>query len=141
MMGHYFLAQTASVNVGVNLGSGYLFMPKHALYGTQVGSSLQQMCGKGVTERMGTYGLGYSGFCGKFLDYVKHHYPGNGPAASFAQEYKTIGTGLDLYMATVLQVFLYFINGFSRNRDKTLFAALSGNPYEPFVKKKVLHLE
>ena len=71
MMGHYFLAQTASVNVGVNLGSGYLFMPKHALYGTQVGSSLQQMCGKAMAECVGRHRRANAGLFAQHFDNMK----------------------------------------------------------------------
>ena len=44
-------------------------------------------------------------------------------------------------MTAVHQPFPYFIDGPLRNRNQTLLTALSGNPYETFIQKKVLHPE
>jgi len=46
MVTNYLFTQPTSVNMSVNLSGRNLFMPQHALYGTQVGSAFKQMCGK-----------------------------------------------------------------------------------------------
>ena len=125
----------------VYLGCRYFFMSKHTLDGSQVGSALKQMGGKGVTEGMGTYCFVYSGHCGKVLDDIKNHYPCQRPAASYAQEKIGLRTRFYLDMATVHQVEFYLMNRPVGYRNQTLLAALAGNTYEPFVQEKVLHLE
>ena len=39
--------------VGVYLGCGEVAVTKQQLYHTQVGTMVEQVCGKGVTQRMG----------------------------------------------------------------------------------------
>ena len=46
MVKYYLLAQTRTVNVGIDFGSGDALMPKHGLYDAQVRTTFEQMGGK-----------------------------------------------------------------------------------------------
>ena len=50
-----FAAQRRTVDVHIHLGGGYRLVPEHLLYGTQVASSLKQMCGKAVAQGVRTH--------------------------------------------------------------------------------------
>ena len=47
--------QIVVIKMGVYLGSQNGLMAQHLLYGSQVGSTINQMRCKGVSERVGTY--------------------------------------------------------------------------------------
>lgn len=141
MMGHYFFTQTAAVYVGINLSSGYLFMTQHTLDGSQIGSALQKVGGKRVTERMWTHRLVYAGQGGKIFHNVKNHYPGQGPSAADTQEQVRLRSRFDIYVATVGKIEFNLMDRPARYRNEALLAALAGNPDETLVEEKVLHLE
>ena len=48
MVGEDLVAQAGAVNVNIDFGSGDALMTQHLLDGSQVGSALEQMSGKGV---------------------------------------------------------------------------------------------
>ena len=50
MMFQYFFSQMCPVYMHIDFCGGDVLMPQHHLYGTQVGSSFQQMCGKTMSE-------------------------------------------------------------------------------------------
>ena len=68
-----FCAQHRAVDMGIDLGSGDGFMSQHGLNGTQVGSSLQQVGGKRMTERVRTNGLLDACPFGQLFDEMEHH--------------------------------------------------------------------
>ena len=53
----YFLSYGSGVYVHVDFGGAYALVPQHGLYGTQVGTALEQWGGKG-----GAQGVGRDGF-------------------------------------------------------------------------------
>jgi len=54
------LAQKITVYMRINLGGRNFLMPQQLLDHTDIGTSLQQVCGKGVSEHMRTDFLFYS---------------------------------------------------------------------------------
>ena len=61
-------AQAVSIDVGVNLGSTYVFVAEHALDNAQVGASLEQVRSKGMAQGMRTDGLRDAGLLSQLLD-------------------------------------------------------------------------
>ena len=59
----------------VDFGGGDVFVPKHHLYGTQIGPSLQQVGGKTVTESVGADILADACLLGITFDIYKQTYP------------------------------------------------------------------
>ena len=60
MVSEDFAAQRRTVDVHIHLGGGYRLVSEHLLYGTQVGSSLKQMCGKAVAQGVRAHRFLYS---------------------------------------------------------------------------------
>ena len=59
-----FFAQASAVDVDVDFGGGDALVPKHNLYDTQVGTTLNEMRSKAVTKCVRRDVLGYTGtFC------------------------------------------------------------------------------
>ena len=116
-------------------------MSQHALYGPQIGSSLQEMGCKRVPEGMRAYGFFNPCLCGKILDNIKHHHAGQRTAAAQAQEQIGLGTAFYLHVATVRQVVANLLYSPSGNWNQTLFAALARYTDKALLKKKVLHPE
>lgn len=50
MIGEDFLAQMGFVKVEIKFGGRYALMTEHLLYGSQIGSSFEQMSRKRMTE-------------------------------------------------------------------------------------------
>ena len=50
MIGENLVAQVCAVEVEIYLCGSYRFMPKHLLYGTQVGTTVEQMGCKRVSQ-------------------------------------------------------------------------------------------
>ena len=57
----------------VNFCCSYTFVPHHALDGTKVGSTLQQMGSKRMAEGVGANVFGDAGTVGQLLDEVEYH--------------------------------------------------------------------
>ena len=79
------VSQILPVKVGVYFRCGNGLVPQHFLYSPEVGSALDQMCGKGVPEGMGTHFLINSCDFQKLLNNDEHHNPAQ-PAAPAVQE-------------------------------------------------------
>ena len=63
----------AGVDVGVDLGGEYAFVPEHLLHGAEVGPVLYEMGGEGVAEGVGGYLLGDACCLALTLDHQKYH--------------------------------------------------------------------
>ena len=63
-----YRSEILSVYVGVNLSGGEIGVPEHLLNRAKVGTTLQQMGGKAVTQGMRGNCLGDAGFFGRTLD-------------------------------------------------------------------------
>lgn len=46
MVHKYFFPQSGVVDMQINLGGSYAFMSEHLLYGSEIGPSFEQVCGK-----------------------------------------------------------------------------------------------
>lgn len=68
-----FFPQPIAVDVGVNFCCRNALMSQHTLYGTQIGTTLQQMGSKGVPERVGADAFGDARFVRQLLYQMKHH--------------------------------------------------------------------
>lgn len=80
----------AGVDVGVYLGGDYAFVAEHLLYGTEVGSVLDQVGGEGVAECVGGYLLGDAGLFALAFDHQEYHLAAQFPAAP-VQEQDVLG--------------------------------------------------
>ena len=65
-------AQELAVDVGVELGGAYAFVAEHGLYGTEVGTALEEVGSKGVAQGVGGDGTGDAGTGGQHLYGVEH---------------------------------------------------------------------
>ena len=66
------ISKKAAINVGIDFGSTNAFVPQHGLDGAQVGSALQQVGGKAVSEGVGRDYLLYARLFGVDLDIMEH---------------------------------------------------------------------
>ena len=66
------ISKKAAINVGIDFGSTNAFVPQHGLNGAQVGSALQQVGGKAVSEGVGRDGLLDARLFGVDLDVVEY---------------------------------------------------------------------
>ena len=80
--------------MGVDFGGPDAFVSQHALDGTEVSPSLQQVGGERMAERMGTDVFFQADGIGQFLDEMKHHDAGN-VLASFTDEHIVFVSGFD----------------------------------------------
>ena len=94
----------------INFGCGYAFVPKHNLYHAQIGTPLEQMGGKGVTEGVWTDGFLYTDPCHKFLYVVKHRYARERLFQTFTDEDKILVTTFYGNTVTVGEICLKFSN-------------------------------
>ena len=68
-----FAAEHLAVYVGIDFRRGNALVAQHALDGSQVGTSFQQVGGKGVAEGMWTDVFGDAGFLSQFFNEVEYH--------------------------------------------------------------------
>ena len=123
-MSQNFLPQELPVEVGVYLGGRDTFVPQHLLDGPQVGPSLEQVGGKGMTQGMGAHFLAdIALFAGPFHD-IKHHDPGHFGAPP-VQEENIFTASLDIQFLPVGQVEVYLVYGILRDGDQPAFLALA----------------
>ena len=71
---YYLLAQAGAVDMGIYLGRSDALMPEHCLNHAQIGTALEQMRCKRVTEGMRTHILLYSSLMYQLFDKMEHHY-------------------------------------------------------------------
>lgn len=62
--------------MGVNLSGGYAAVTQHFLNGTEVSSTIDQMCSEGMPEGMRADVFSYSRFLNKPLYYREDHHTG-----------------------------------------------------------------
>ena len=100
-------------------------MPQHLLNGAQIGSTLEQVGGKGVAERVGADRLFDAGKLAQPLDNVEHHDACE--LCSTAVEKQVIFAAA-LYghvAAHFVKVESYLLKGFLRNGHKALLVAFA----------------
>ncbi len=76
MILHDRTPQKVAIQMRIDLRSSDGGMSQHLLYGTQIGSPLYQMCGKGVAEGVRTDRLLETDGSGAGFDNVENHYTG-----------------------------------------------------------------
>lgn len=137
MVSENLLAQMCGIQMHVYFRCAKVFVPKHLLYCTQVGTALNQMGGKTVTERMWRYLLRDSGIGGIVLDEDKKRYARQGLPPGPRHKDVVLITSLYVYMPAHLKPIMQFPDCPWRDGHQPLFFALSMYSYEPFVKEKV----
>ena len=90
--------------MGVDFGGCYRLVAEHGLYGSQVGSSVEQCCSKAVPECVGANVLFNACHCHKFLYQVEHHYAREVLLAQLAYKYIVLVARLDVDMAALRKV-------------------------------------
>ena len=140
-MGNNFLAQTHTVDMCIDFSRRDTLVSKHHLYNTQVGTALEQMSGKGVTECVRTHVLLYAHALHKFLDVMEHRYARKRLLKALADEDIILVTALYGYSVAVGEIGLEFGNGTRRNGDKALFVALARHAYELLLEIEIGHAQ
>ena len=129
-MGIYGLTQMRGVEMGVYLCRENALVPQQLLYLSNVGSTLQQMGGKGVAECVRADTLVYScNFC-ILLYHVEYHYARQWFFQSLAYEYIILISRFDAYPVPVFEICFKLGYGTRRYGYKTLFVAFSCDTYE-----------
>ena len=67
-------AEVCSVEMGIYLGCGDALMPQQILNLSNVGATLQKMCGEGVAQRVWANFLIYAGTLCRLLYYGEYHH-------------------------------------------------------------------
>ena len=103
MMFDDFTTQSASVDMGINLGRTDTFMSQHALNGTEIGASFQQVGGERMAEGMGADVLGEPYGFAQYFDDVENHDSGD-VLSTFTDEYIIFIPRLDVHCIAVHEV-------------------------------------
>ena len=98
-----FTTQSASVDMGINLGRTDTFMSQHALNGAEIGASFQQVGGERMAESMWTDILGEPDGFAQHFDDVENHDSGD-VLSTFTDEYIIFIPGLDVHHIAVHKV-------------------------------------
>ena len=141
MVHYYLFSHPGAVDMCINLCRSDAFMPQHGLYHTEVRTSFEKVCGKGVAEGMRAYILLDSGFGDKLFYHVEYHYARKRFLQPFAYEYVILVSRFYCNETAVGEICLQFGNGTWRYGHKPLFVALPGYTYELLVLVKVGHTQ
>lgn len=133
MMLQYFLAQTAPVDMHVNLGRGNTFVPQHGLNDTQIGTAFQQVGGKGMTEGMGTDGFAQAALLDQLFYHVEYQDAGQLRTAPDTQKDIIFVPGTRLYPVAVGKPIAQLLYHPGRQRDDAFFVSLTHHSHKPFV--------
>ena len=136
VMAHYFLAQCGHVYVRINLRSGYVFVTKHLLNGSQTGSSLQQGGGERMAQGVWRYRLLDASVACRVLYHYQYH--GACEVCSAAvEEHILLFTGLDVHDVTVVHPFFYFLQGVVRYGHEAFLATFTDDAQTMFLLEDV----
>ncbi len=141
MVLQYLLTKVGTVNVGVNLCGRDAFMAQHSLYGTQVGSTLQQTGGKGMTK--GVWGdiLLYTSKFHQLLDTYKKGDTTEFSATTHRDEHIVLMTRFDTYLFTLLKPLPDAVYGHLGDGYQTVLVALAMHTDVPLVKIEIADQE
>lgn len=126
MVGEDVGAQGRGVEMEIDLGGGDGFMAEHLLDGTQIGSPLEQMGGKGVAQSMGRNGALDSGLLGEPTHYLKDPLACE-PATAPVEKQDILVARLDLEPRSVIHPYLDLLEGTIRDGDYALLVSLAGD--------------
>ena len=136
MMLDDFTSEHIPINMCVNLSSSDTFVSQHALNGSQIGTTLQKVCRKGVSEGMWADIFANSDcFCQNFDD-MEDHDAGN-VLATFAYKDEIFVPGLDIHQVTVDEIELQFADSSWRNGHKALFVSFAFHLDETFFQVEI----
>ena len=117
-------AQEVLVEVEVDFGSGNAFVPQHLLYGTQVGTILEQVRGKGVSQGVGAHTLRYATKLASIAHNVENH-GATEATATAVEKKKVLLAGLDIEQCPHGKVVFNLGNGLLRDGHQPQLAALA----------------
>ena len=119
------LAQELAVDVGVELGGAYAFVAEHGLYGSEVGTALEEVGGKGVAQGVGGDGARDAGTGGQHLYGVEHGDAREVLATAEREEEVVVLAGFGGDVATVVEPELQLAHGTGRHGHETLFGTFA----------------
>ena len=103
MVHYYLFSHPSAVDMCINLCRSDAFMPQHSLYHTEVRTSFEKVCGKGVAEGMRADVFGQADSFGQDFDDVEDHDAGN--VLSFpANENKVFVAAMDFHRMAVNEI-------------------------------------
>lgn len=140
MMRQYLAAQHRAVDMQVYLGRGYALMTEHLLDGAQVGSPLEQMGRKGVTQRVGRDVAAYAGSHRQVSDYVVYHEARQLPSAAVEKEDVPVGWR-DAQHLPLGQIRPYLLYAAVRHRHYALLVTLALHHQVMLIGIYVAHLQ
>ena len=114
----------------INFGSCYTLVPQHSLYHAQVRTTLKQVCGERMAERMWAYILLYAHSLDQFLNHMEHSYARQRFLKALTDEHIILIAPFYLYPVTVLEVRFNLGYRTFRYGHKALFTALSRDTQE-----------
>ena len=135
------VTQTGTVDMGIDFGSSYALVPQHGLYHAQVGTALEQVCGKGVAKGVRADIFLYPDRQHKLFYEVEYHDARKGLFQSLADEDEILVPGFDGYAVAVAEIGLELSYRTPRYGDKALFVALAGDTDELLGKVEVGHTQ
>ena len=135
------LAKTSAVNMSIYFGGGDALVPEHCLYHAQIGTTLEQVGGKGVAERVRADIFLYPDRRDKLFYEMEYHDARQGLLQPLADEHEILIARLYGYAVTVAEIGLEFGYCTPRDRDKTLLVTFSGDTDELFGKVEVGHAQ
>lgn len=139
-MAYYLIAQKLPVDMGVDFGRADAFMSQHALDCPEVGSSLKQVGGEGMSEGVRTDSFLQSGLRGQFLDDVEDHDSGD-VLPEAADEHEVFISGFYQSGVAVGKIVLQFVDGTGRDGNQPLLASFPLHLDESFFKIQVGNLQ
>ena len=116
------LLEVSAVEVGVNLGSGYIGMAQKLLYVAEIGAAFEEMRGEGVAQGMWADLFPDTAFVAGGLDNFPDTHPGE-RAALDIEEYMVACWGAYEMGPSLLQVVREGAYCLGPNRDKALAKA------------------
>lgn len=140
MIRQNLFAQHLTVDFGVDFGSRYLLMSEHHLDGSQIGSALEQMGGKRMTEGMGRDLLLDARLLTVTLDDIEHHDTRQLPAEAVEEDI-ILKSALDIELVAEFEVIMYLLQCTLGNRYDALLATLAPNLNETLAFEDVTDAE
>ena len=140
MIAENSLTKVIYIDVGVYLGRCDGLVSQHLLNQSQVGTVLQQVGSKRMTEGMGADILLNTGFSGQALDDGEDH--GSSELATVVIDKNDIAEfGFNIYMCPLFKPHLIPFLRFGRDRYQALFTTLTGDNEIALFKEYIADFE
>lgn len=137
MMLQDLFAQVLTVDMGVDLCGGDTLMAKHGLNGAEVGTSLQQVRGKGVAEGMRGNVLGDTCQFSQLLDTDEEGDAAQFRTPAYGHEHIILMPGLNLELLALLKPVLDAVGSHLGYGHQSLFVSFAMNANVSLVQIEV----